>query len=276
MPPSLPKTARPGERSADGDGHAPDYSSVLEAFGVEFHETGSGAEVVADDCPFCGTDRCYLNTATGLYHCKKCEAAGNVTTYLTWVHGQYLKATTPAHYSALGAARGIAPQTLRAHGLAYDPVGRRWLIPFRSGKGSIVNVQFYQPDPEKRNKWNLPVVPLALYEFERTSGTIRGAPGWRGGELATVTRRSARRSACRPRTPKRTDRWPTLGPPHACRSCARRHHGAGPQGATSVAGSAVRLTVSHARRGCALLLDGLAGTTFFPRDRPSRGTPRRR
>jgi hypothetical protein len=123
------------------------YARVFETFGVSFSVNGSG-EALADPCPFCGKDRFHLNILTGLYHCKHgCrEGQGNITTYLTWVHGEYLAATTDDHYRQLKDKRGIALQTLKRHGLAYDVAEERWLIPFKNPQGNVVNIQLYYPD----------------------------------------------------------------------------------------------------------------------------------
>ena len=96
-----------------------DYTHVFAAFGVGFG-TRSGSEAVAEECPWCHGGRCYVNADTGLYHCKQCQESGNVTDYLTWAHGECLKATTDDHYRELKERRGIPLQTLKRHGLAYD------------------------------------------------------------------------------------------------------------------------------------------------------------
>src|SRR5579885_1337899 len=164
---SMPKTnyTRPKPRGAMPPA-TPNFAKVFETFGVEFRVNASSAEAVADECPWCHRDRFYLNVTTGQYHCKHCQQKGNVTTYLTWLHGEALAATTPANYAALGRARGgVAPQTLRRHELAYD--GRRWLVPFKSSEGGVVNLQLYEPGRPKPNKFNLPGLPTCLYGFDK-------------------------------------------------------------------------------------------------------------
>ncbi len=56
------------------------------------------------------------------------------------------------------AKRGIAPQTLRAHKLAYDERWDRWLIPFNSPEGNVVNLQLYYSNHIKPNKRMLPAL----------------------------------------------------------------------------------------------------------------------
>jgi hypothetical protein len=150
------------------------YARIFEQFGVSFGPV-NGCEAVADACPWCGKDRFYLNVSTGQYDCKKCGAKGNVTTYLTWLHRSFFETTTSEHYSQLRAKRGIAPQTLRLHELAYDARCDRWLIPFKSSEGNVVNLQLYYPNRLKPNKLNLPELPAAIYGFHKlaSAGTDR-------------------------------------------------------------------------------------------------------
>jgi hypothetical protein len=146
-----------------------DYSRIFKTFGVEFSVNGSPSNLLADACPWCGKDKFYLNPDTGQFDCKKCQQKGNMTTYLTWLHGEYLRETGRDHYLALKDKRGIASQTLKKHELAYDEAGSRWLIPFKSSKGTVVNLQLYYPDRPKPNKVNLPGLPTAIYGFHNLS-----------------------------------------------------------------------------------------------------------
>ncbi len=143
------------------------YSKVFEAFGVVFAKI-SGDQAQADECPFCGKDRFSVNVKSGQYDCKKCQESGNVTIFLTKMHKQFFEATTTDDYLALKAKRGgIATQTLRdVHQLAYDRAGGRWLIPFKNANGNVVNIQFYHPNRDKPNKFNLPLLPTAIYGFD--------------------------------------------------------------------------------------------------------------
>ena len=141
------------------------YADIFSQFGVSFGPV-SGDNALADACPFCGKDRFYLNVTTGQYDCKKCHAQGNTTTYLTWLHRQFLAQTTNEHYLQLKAKRGIASQTLKLHELAYDASWDRWLIPFKSGQHKVANLQLYYPGKEKPNKFNLSKLPSALYGFD--------------------------------------------------------------------------------------------------------------
>jgi hypothetical protein len=152
-----------------------DYSRVFAAFGVMFGNR-TGSEAWAEECPFCGRDRFSVNVLNGQYECKKCQAKGNAVTYLTWVHRQYLDATTNEHYLALKVRRGIAWQTLKLHQLAFDAENDRWLIPFKNPQGNVCNVQFYYPDRTRDNKRNLPELPTAIYGFDRLAKASNDLP----------------------------------------------------------------------------------------------------
>jgi hypothetical protein len=143
----------------------------LEQFGVSFsgEHNGSTENLRAEYCPFCDGSKFFLHIRTGQWNCFKCQEKGNIPTFLTRMHAEYLKATTAEDYAALRAKRGIAPQTLRAHGLAYDKAEDRWLIPFKNKQGSVVNIQTFWPSRAKPNKFNLPELPTCLYGFDRFS-----------------------------------------------------------------------------------------------------------
>jgi hypothetical protein len=147
----------------------PDFARTYEALGVRFVPNGDPVQLRAEECPFCGGAKFYLNRDDGRYDCKSasCGPAGNVITFLSRVHAEYLAATTPADYSGLGKARGIAPQTLERHEFAFIRWAGEWLIPFKSTTGSVVNLMRYLPDKPKPNKLMLPGLPTALYGFEK-------------------------------------------------------------------------------------------------------------
>ena len=146
----MPKVREP---SANGQTH--NYARVFEEFGVVLQANGDQVNLRAEECPFCTEDKFYVNVETGLYDCKNCQEKGNVTTFLTWIHAQLLSKTTAEDRSRLAHKRGIAPQTVERFELAFDKLLDRWLLPFKSTKGSVVNIQFYYWKREKDNKCNL-------------------------------------------------------------------------------------------------------------------------
>jgi hypothetical protein len=148
---------------------------VFEQFGVVFVKK-AGAQALAEECPWCGGDRCSVNATTGQYQCFKCQARGNVTTFLDWAHGERLARTTAEHRGRLARARGVAPQTLARHDLAYDEAARRWLVPFRNAQGNIATMQLYYPGRPRPNKLMLPVLPTALYGFDKLAAPDKAKP----------------------------------------------------------------------------------------------------
>jgi hypothetical protein len=160
----MPKSKQ--QQEDETNGRRIDYSRTYEFFGVAFHATGNPDEVEADECPFCSENRFHVNITSGLYHCKKCDAEGNVTTFLTAIHATALDSTGTEQYRPLSEKRGIAIQTLRSHDLAYTESGC-WFIPFRNAKGNVVNIQLYYPNQPCPNKCNPPGLPLCLYGFDK-------------------------------------------------------------------------------------------------------------
>jgi hypothetical protein len=118
----------------------------------------------------------YLNIKTGQWHCKTCDAKGNHIIFLTRLHEEMLKETTDDQYHALKEKRGIPLQTLKRHGLTFDPSDGCWLIPFKSKQGSVVNIQRYYPDREKPNKFNLPELLTSLSSAWIVSRRTKASP----------------------------------------------------------------------------------------------------
>lgn len=167
MPPTSTDSL-PDSSGAKG-GKAEDFRKLFGRFGLSFSPNCS-ANNYQSECPFCHGERFFLNAVSGQWDCKQCRAEGNRIEFLTEIHRHYLDQTSAEHYSTLGKMRGIKPQTLRNHGLAFDPMENRWLVPFRNARGNVVTIQFYYPDRpkdgERGNKENLPG-PTALYGFDR-------------------------------------------------------------------------------------------------------------
>jgi hypothetical protein len=147
-----------------------DYRKLYEKFDVAFTRNESEGNVRAEDCPWCGGPKFYMNVTEGTYQCHSgsCGEHGNAYTFLRWVHECWLQQTTVDHYRALKDRRGGIPvQVLKRHQLAYDSANDRWLIPFKNAKGQIVNLQMYYPNARKKpDKYNLPCLATALYGFD--------------------------------------------------------------------------------------------------------------
>jgi hypothetical protein len=148
------------------NGH--DHRKLFEQLGVVFAGDSSGSNVRAEECPFCGGAKFYVNPEDGLWDCKQCQKSGNVTNFLTLLHAAFLRGTTGDDYLELKARRkGVASQTLKLHGLAYAASLGCWLIPFRNPKGNVFNLMRYYPDWPKPNKLMLKGLPTAIYGFDK-------------------------------------------------------------------------------------------------------------
>ena len=142
----------------------PDYARVYERMGVVFSGRNGDDNVEAEACPYCGETRFFLNVVSGLYHCKKCEEKGNTPQFLTRMYEGLLAFTTDQHYQQLKMKRGIGIIGLKRHKLAYNPVEKCWLIPFKDRKGRVLTLQFYYP--ANGRKENLPG-PTKLYNYDQ-------------------------------------------------------------------------------------------------------------
>jgi len=100
-------------------------------------------------CPFCGNDKFYVDKKEGLFDCKSlnsCGRSGNKYTFLQMFYETALEMTTVAKYKSLSKARGKVPyQAFQDAELAYDSALKRWIIPIKNEKGSIVNLRVWDP-----------------------------------------------------------------------------------------------------------------------------------
>src|SRR5262245_44795297 len=76
----------PKNSAAAPAGKPKNYAPIFEMFGVAFGKPNSSGEALAEECPWCGKDRFYLNVEKGQYDCKHCGEQGNVYTFLTKTH----------------------------------------------------------------------------------------------------------------------------------------------------------------------------------------------
>ncbi len=157
----MPKTPRKKNKETK------DYSRVFAEFGMEFSGNGS-TQVKAEECPYCGEGKFYLNIETGGWDCKSCHKEGYIPDFLTAIHELAFEQTTTKHFQALKAKRGgVSLQTLERHGLAYDESTNQWLIPYKNPKGQVVNIQRY--DALSGKKYNLPGLATSLFGLDRLS-----------------------------------------------------------------------------------------------------------
>ncbi len=153
---------------SDDKPHDHDYTRVFRCFGVEFHASGSG-QARAEECPFCGGTKFYVDVKTGQYKCQSgsCGKSGNAMTFINWVHETFLGETTDADYHRLRDTRELPLQTLKRHELAWYGAKGCWLIPYKSETGKVQNVTRYWM--ESGRKIALPVLPLRLYGLDKLS-----------------------------------------------------------------------------------------------------------
>jgi hypothetical protein len=166
------RVAKAGQ-GINGDGKRHDFRRLYEALGLAFAGRLCGDEAEAEECPYCLKDRFHVNVTDGRFHCKHCGEEGHPTSYLTRLHRDCLNRTTAAHYSDLGEQRGVAPQTLERHELAYGEGGSQRLVPFKASTESVVNLQRYLPGKSKPNKFMLPELPTSIYRFGRLAAAER-------------------------------------------------------------------------------------------------------
>lgn len=141
---------------------------LFELFGCSFGNTDS-KEASAEACPFCGGTKFSLNVETTQWQCfhGSCQQKGNVYTFINAMYETCLTTTEDRRYHYLMRKRGLSMQTLKRHGLAlHDSC---WLVPFKSKEGKVLNMVRYFPNnpPEKKNKFNLPGLPLKLYGLDK-------------------------------------------------------------------------------------------------------------
>lgn len=138
---------------------------VFRSHSVDLTENGSQA---IGDCPFCGKEsHFYANVKTGQWDCKVCGESGNSFSFLAKIHRQAFDATSGEDFRRLSQLRGIPVQTFRRHGLAFDSCENCWLIPYRSSKGSIINLCRYWESSGK--KYMTKGLPVGLYGLEALS-----------------------------------------------------------------------------------------------------------
>jgi hypothetical protein len=157
-------------RNGQAKGEAKDFRRLFVLFGVEFGEPNGSGEAIADECPFCGKAKFYLNAAEGTYKCfseNACGEKGNAYTFIRWVYPTFVEYTTDDHRRRLKAKRGLPLQTITRHDLAWDEIHECWLIPYKSKEGEILNLQRYYP--ATGNKPFFPCLPVQLYGLDQLS-----------------------------------------------------------------------------------------------------------
>lgn len=112
-----------------------------------------------------GEEQFSVHKKEGIFRCFKCETTGNVYSFLTKLHAQFLEVTTQAHYEALASKYGLPWRTLKAAGLAYDEDIDRWLFPSADGSKFLNNLGVLYPSSRKLGNRVLkaPELPVKLW-----------------------------------------------------------------------------------------------------------------
>jgi hypothetical protein len=118
---------------------------VFQFHGVSFNGQSTETELIST-CPFCGKEgHFYINKKEGLFNCKRCGKSGNAHTFLHFLHDQCLLSTSKSKYTSLSRQRALPASALSDAELAYDPSLKRWLIPIRNARGTMVNLRCWTP-----------------------------------------------------------------------------------------------------------------------------------
>lgn len=87
------------------------------------------------DCPFknCRKENhLYVNTDTGLWHCKKCDERGNNQTLVTKLHEEALAETSLKQLKFISNLRKLDLKILELAQFAYDDIFDRWYVPYKT------------------------------------------------------------------------------------------------------------------------------------------------
>jgi len=129
---------------------------TYKSHGVHFHESKDGESKAL--CPFCQDNAFTVNegkglgedgkpsTKGGMFKCWSCGKSGNKYTFLQLYYDQCYDETSLAHYKILAKQRSLPVEAFKMAEWAYDKTLKRWLIPTRNRKGSMVNLPYWVPD----------------------------------------------------------------------------------------------------------------------------------
>lgn len=174
---------------------------AFQAHGVEIvHE---GTEENTGVCPWCDSQKLYINRLAGVYDCKKCGEKGNLSKFLGWVMEQYQKRIKeePELLEKLAKNRSLPVEALEPWGFGHD--GFRYQLPVRDAKGRVVDIRNYEfgsrlmstsgcsvgllgcdeiNDKERRvwvaeGEWDKIALSWALTKSPSETGVVVGVPG---------------------------------------------------------------------------------------------------
>lgn len=132
------------------------YASSFTFHGLNL-ELNSDQNLVAD-CPFCGKEyHLGVNQDTGQWRCLRCEAKGNLYSFLRQKWNLCHEGQDTDLLEALAQLRGITLPIIQENGLAWDDSNECWLMPI-----------FKEGDPEKSI--------LNLKQWKAQEKIFRGTP----------------------------------------------------------------------------------------------------
>lgn len=112
-------------------------------------ELNSDQNLVAD-CPFCGKEyHLGVNQDTGQWRCLRCEAKGNLYSFLRQWWKMHYEGQDPTRLKSLSTLRKIPAEILEENCFAWDSKNDCWLIPiFKEGdpNKSILNLKQWNPE----------------------------------------------------------------------------------------------------------------------------------
>jgi hypothetical protein len=133
--------------SRSGDKGDNDVSTILAPF---LHHglvlaSRPGTRHVYGECPFCGKHQNKFSVAaeTGQFDCKRCGTAGNQYDFIRKLHALAVESTTDHDLEKLADERNIAPDTLRAWGVAMSPLTGEWMVPGHDIAGKLDQLYRY-------------------------------------------------------------------------------------------------------------------------------------
>lgn len=148
-----------------------DYIRFFESFGLDLTQVGNNNR--KSDCPLpnCSKeDHFYVNVGTGQCNCKKCGFSGNVFSFMSEYHRQWLKLTTDDMYANLSTTRGIPNEIFKLAKWAYNSERGQWLVPhYNVTNSNVYNLGSFNPEnPNKKQRYRIfgrPEITTSLYRI---------------------------------------------------------------------------------------------------------------
>ena len=152
-----------------------DYLRYYESFGCSFSPVGQSnakSDCKLPDCPN-QEGHFFVNTKNGQCNCKKCGFSGNVFSFATEYHKQWLKLTNQESYDDISTHRGLPAEVFKIARWAYNSEDSKWLVPhYNKDNSNVYNLGTFDPtNPNKKQRFRIfgrPEITTTLYRvFER-------------------------------------------------------------------------------------------------------------